>query len=73
MIVRNNRSSLFSSDAEIFLYDVNPSRLGEWQCPSSGVAANSWSVCFGQTLIHPNDVAASGFANSHGLVMSPYV
>lgn len=57
VIVRNNRSNLFGVYADAWLWrnsDNYP--LGNWYCNSSGVAAHSWSVCFGQTRPQPSTV-----------------
>ncbi|MET9634075.1 hypothetical protein ABZX92_42145 [Lentzea sp. NPDC006480] len=48
--MRNNRSSLFGTAASVEVRDrFTLDTLGVWDCPTSGVAANSWSVCFGAT------------------------
>lgn len=76
VIVRNNRSSLYSARADVHLYAVNPAtRLGSWECASSGVGANSWSVCFGETLSKPSSVKvnSAGLLNNVGLGQSPNV
>ena len=63
VIVRNNRSGLFSTTAEMDLLDVNSgSELGMWSCASSGVAPNSWSVCFGKTIAWGQTVNSAGWA-----------
>ncbi|MFC8198710.1 hypothetical protein ACFUTV_25395 [Streptomyces sp. NPDC057298] len=57
VIVRNNRSSLYSASAYVDLYTASPAiPLDSWECTSSGVGANSWSVCFGKTLSQPSSV-----------------
>ncbi|WP_199813310.1 hypothetical protein [Streptomyces aureocirculatus] len=57
VIVRNNRSMLYSTSAYVELYTATSgSFLGSWECASSGVGANSWSVCFGKTLSKPSSV-----------------
>ncbi|MFC7617183.1 hypothetical protein ACFQV2_30915 [Actinokineospora soli] len=73
VIVRNNTSSLFSASALIYVYNAHGFPQGEWQCPSSGVGANSWSVCFGQSFTFENVVRAYGKANTSPLGFSPYV
>ncbi|MEU8071090.1 hypothetical protein [Micromonospora sp. NPDC048169] len=62
VIVRNNRSTLASVSAWTTVYQFNGSLLGEWKCPYSGVAANSWSVCFGVTRTWSSSVFAGGAA-----------
>lgn len=53
VIVRNNRSTAFSTSASVTVYDrFNVEVINTWSCGSSGVAANSWSVCFGATFLH---------------------
>ncbi|MGN9758214.1 hypothetical protein [Streptomyces sp. SD31] len=72
VIVRNNRSSLYSVAAAMDLYNSS-GKLGEWVCSSSGVGANSWSVCFGQTLSQSGSVDSVGIANGVNLGISPKV
>jgi hypothetical protein len=67
VIVRNNRSSLYSLDAEVTIRNVFNTVLGTWNCPSSGVAGNSWSVCFGSSFGHTGPVHAYGSAYSVSL------
>ncbi|KDN23326.1 hypothetical protein [Amycolatopsis rifamycinica] len=73
VIVRNNRSALFSVDASMDLYTSSSTKLGFWSCASSGVGANSWSVCFGQTLTQSSSVDSAGTAKGVGLGVSPFV
>ncbi len=72
VIVRNNRSALYSVKASMDLY-TSSARLGSWVCSSSGVGPNSWSVCFGRTMSQSAAVDSSGAANSVGLGISPKV
>ncbi|RRQ81119.1 hypothetical protein CQW39_04750 [Streptomyces griseofuscus] len=72
VIVRNNRSSLYSVQAAMDLATPSAS-LGAWACPSSGVGATSWSVCFGPTLSQSGPVNSVGEANNVNLGMSPNV
>ena len=67
VIVRNNRSSLYSANAEVTVRNVFDTNLGTWTCSYSGVAANSWSVCFGSTFGHTGPVHALGYASSVAL------
>ncbi|MGW7263257.1 hypothetical protein [Streptomyces sp. NPDC054842] len=76
VIVRNNRSSLFSASANMDLYTAaSAAYLGDWACASSGVGANSWSVCFGKTLSKPSSVKvnSAGLLNNVNLGQSPNV
>ncbi|MFI5490296.1 hypothetical protein ACIBXA_30745 [Micromonospora echinaurantiaca] len=73
VIVRNNRSSLYSAAANTDLRNQDGLFLGEWECPSSGIAANSWSVCFGQTIYEYRSVMSEGMVNNGYLEWSPYV
>jgi hypothetical protein len=50
VIVRNNNSYLYTTSAGMTVYFSNGNQKGRWTCSSSGVAANSWSVCFGTTF-----------------------
>jgi len=71
VIVRNNRSSLYSASAAVDLWTSAdpPASLGYWECASSGVGANSWSVCFGSTLSKPSSVKV----NSRGSLNNVYL
>ncbi|QKV78396.1 hypothetical protein [Amycolatopsis sp. Hca4] len=73
VIVRNNQSGLFSVSARMDLYTSAGTGLGIWTCASSGVAANSWSVCFGQTLAQSGAVNSMGIAKGVNLGTSPNV
>jgi hypothetical protein len=75
VIVRNNRASLYSATATMDLFTSSgvPVGQGIWTCPSSGVGANSWSVCFGQTLTQSSSVDSVGAVNGVGLGISPFV
>lgn len=56
VIIRNNNSYLYTANASMTVYYPNRSTRGSWSCSSSGVGANSWSVCFGTTF------AANGYS-----------
>jgi len=73
VIVRNNRSSLYGAEARMDLYTSSGTRLGDWACASSGVGANSWSVCFGTTLSQSSQVNSVGGLNGVNLGLSPNV
>jgi hypothetical protein len=76
VIVRNNRDALFSAKAEMNLWTAVPATYGGyWECASSGVGANSWSVCFGKTLSKPSSVKvnSAGWLNNIYLGQSPNV
>jgi hypothetical protein len=72
VIVRNNRSTLYALAAAMDLYTSSSVFLGDWVCSSSGVGANSWSVCFGDTLTQSSPVNSAGAADGVGLGVSPY-
>lgn len=76
VIVRNNRSGLYSISAWADLVTA-PASGGEtiaaWECPSSGVAANSWSVCFGATERERDPVSSHGVAGGVDLGITGYV
>ncbi|SCG81357.1 hypothetical protein GA0070623_5735 [Micromonospora rifamycinica] len=74
VIVRNNRSGLYSVAAAMDLYTTSGVNLGDWVCSSSGVGANSWSVCFGRTLTQSKAVNSVGASSPGGdLGQSPSV
>jgi hypothetical protein len=76
VIVRNNRSSLFTAEAAVDL-SKSPANGGafikRWICSSSGIAKGSWSVCFGKTISVADDVVARGGVNGVNLGVSPPV
>ena len=49
VIVRNNRSTQFVAPETSMNLEILGTPFNSWACPSSGLAANSWSVCFGTT------------------------
>ena len=69
VIVRNNQSGLFSATALVDLWSAGRGQMGIWECPSSGVGANSWSVCFGRS----QSVPSSDPANSFGWAKDKYL
>ncbi|MGW3991104.1 S1 family peptidase [Streptomyces sp. NPDC004830] len=70
VIVRNNQSGLYGAEARMDLYTASGTHLGDWKCPSSGVGANSWSVCFGTTLSQSSQVNSFGALNGTYLGLS---
>lgn len=72
VIVRNDRSSFYSAAAFMDLR-TSSAGLGNWSCASSGVGANSWSVCFGKTLTQSSPVSSAGSAEAVSLGVSPTV
>ncbi|HEX4812026.1 MAG TPA: hypothetical protein VFV66_04670 [Nonomuraea sp.] len=74
VIVRNNRSVRFVATATMHVNDVNGARIGDWSCPYSGVAAHSWSVCFGQTFTKSSLVSTAATVNTiYDLGESPLI
>ena len=74
VIVRNDRDSLYSVSATVGLYNSSGVSIGIWSCPSSGVGANSWSVCFGETLTRSGSVhAQAATTGGESLGTSPSV
>jgi hypothetical protein len=70
VIVRNNRSSLYSASTTAVLDAIDGTTMNISSCPQSGVAANSWSVCYGTTVGPASGGSAyadSGNVNGHGL------
>jgi hypothetical protein len=72
VIVHNRRSSLYSTAAAMDLFTGND-RLGNWVCSQSGVGANSWSVCFGDTRPESRPVNSVGAVTGADLEQSPDV
>jgi hypothetical protein len=65
VIVRNNRSSLYSLYATSRMYSsVYNYEIGSWTCDSSGVGAHSWSVCFGETKDYSLGAYSVGIINA---------
>jgi hypothetical protein len=70
VIVRNNRSSLYSVEAAVEMWDwLLVYQLNVWECSRSGVGAHSWSVCFGRTFTWGNPVFV-GAAGANGVLLS---
>jgi hypothetical protein len=67
VIVRNDNSFLVAALAGVTVFNANGGAKGDWECPSSGVATNSWSVCFGQTFTDESAVFAQGGSNGRTL------
>ena len=70
VIVRNSRAiGTYNAEAAITLVDAEfHTGLGRWECPRSGVGADSWSVCFGQTIQYPEPVSV-GQAGVNGVYL----
>lgn len=67
VIVRNNQAGIFSTNARASLFNHMDAVLYAADCPRSGVAADSWSVCYGRTIAHGDSVHAGGLANGRSL------
>jgi hypothetical protein len=69
VIVRNSTNNLYSVRASLSLYREDDSLMGSEFCSSSGVGANSWSVCFGDFVRAAGDSRyyTEGYANSKWL------
>jgi len=74
VIVRNNNNYLYSTSATMAVYNHYGSFSGSWYCSSSGVAANSWSVCFGTTFatLREYRYSTTGTANNTPLGTTGY-
>jgi hypothetical protein len=73
IIVRNNNSYLYSAGARGTLFNIDGNPITTWDCPHSSFGANSWSVCFGNTLKYPYLACATGFFSNHTrLGFTPY-
>lgn len=74
VIVRNDRSSLFRVEAAVDLSLLPGGFIDRWTCSRSGVGADSWSVCFSETLSFPTrDLTARGGADGVNLGVSPLI
>ncbi|HEX4811143.1 MAG TPA: hypothetical protein VFV66_00110 [Nonomuraea sp.] len=71
VIVRNNMSRLYYGTVDLRLVNIDGYTLGEWGCPYSGVAAHSWSVCFGRTISRNSPVWATAYINNQYLGQAP--
>jgi hypothetical protein len=73
IIVRNNKSTSYNTTANMSVYYEGGTKRGDWTCTSSGVAANSWSVCFGLQL-DPQSLRhyTSGDANNKWLAYTEF-
>jgi hypothetical protein len=59
VIVRNNNSSLYSASASVQITN-STTTFDDSSCSSSGVGANSWSVCYGPWINWSSSVQAIG-------------
>jgi hypothetical protein len=66
VIVRNNKPVLYKASATMDLFDTETKKdFGESDCRLSGVAAHSWSVCFGTTHTPTFDnMDSTGYADN---------
>ncbi|MBB6081786.1 hypothetical protein HNR57_007749 [Streptomyces paradoxus] len=71
--MRNNQDSIYVAKARVALYNPSTIQAGAWACSLSGLAKNSWSVCFGEALTKSGSVYAGGSANASGFGLSPDV
>jgi hypothetical protein len=70
VIVRNSTNYLFSTNASLTVYREHDRRIfGSASCSSSGVGANSWSVCFGSHFpsAYGTRYYTGGYANGRNL------
>ena len=73
IIVRNNNSYVYNTSATMRVYYDYGGLRGSWYCSSSGVAANSWSVCFGSTFAASSyKYSTDGTANNVPLGITGY-
>lgn len=71
VIVNNRRSSAYSARAELNLMTWDYDLLQRERCTSSGVAARSISVCFGETRRHTSGALNRATFNDVALADSP--
>ena len=75
VIVHNKRGTGYSANAEANLHENTAERYGigdgSWTCSSSGLAQDSYSVCFGATQVYADGALADGYANGTYLDYSP--
>lgn len=65
VIVRNNKPVEYDAQATMDLVDPNAGgQTFSYVCTLSGVAPDSWSVCFGTTVRNINAVFAKGMAGN---------
>ena len=72
LIVRNNRSSLYAVEGHVDMY-TETGFDDLWSCPLSGVAPNSWSVCFGASVLRGRPIRAEASVQGNVYLNSPYV
>jgi hypothetical protein len=74
LVVRNDNSGPYTVETQMDLASGTTGKdLWEGGCNPSGVAAHSWSVCFGPTLTTSGPVFASGSENGENFVQTPVV
>jgi hypothetical protein len=67
VIVRNDKPVEYIATAEMTLEEmgIQNAPTFTYECPQSGVASHSWSVCFGNTVKNPFDVMAFATAGNN--------
>lgn len=75
LIVRDNKPVEYNAAGtmQLFAIDPPPRSLGTWDCPLSGVAPGTWSVCFGNVIsvgVLPTDATGEA-GNGVSLGTSP--
>ena len=74
IIVRNSNNYLYNANADVIVKESSSGYIvGDWYCSSSGVGANSWSVCFGETYPEPHSVYSDGHTTGAILPRSGYL
>ena len=74
VIVRNNKATEYDAQASMSMVATNPGKSASYICSPSGVAPNSWSVCFGASVSNVGRAFVRGTAgNSVNLGQTPPV
>lgn len=71
VVVRNTQPSLYAAEATVAMAGVAGKALGEWECSNSGVGANSWSACYGETLYNESRVSVmAAHVNGRNMIVA---
>jgi hypothetical protein len=73
IIVRNNNNYPYDASASLAVYSEGSFISRSSSCPSSGVRANSWSVCFGSSIYNTRSrYYTGGYVNNTWLGYTGY-
>lgn len=73
IIVRNNKATSYAVPLGKVSLKTPNAVLNLWNCTQVTATANSWLVCFGDTLTHQGTVRSAGIVDLDELTQSPWI